>query len=713
MLEEKEDKPQEKAVTEESVQTKDATQPIEKKEQDQVVDNATSSSKIVDVESDSNAYSNTPPTDSSLETQSDSAHSAASDTNPTLAATPENHEKEIEENGLNEIEDSNAEDAEDEDNQHRHRIPVLDYHAMPMCNLVGELQRLVKNEKIQAIKKHVEDIKSEFDLKFQDFLEQKKEEFIASGGNEIDFKYNSVDKRQFNEVYAEYREKRNQYHRNLEQSLKSNLSNRLALIEELKSLINVEEDINTTYKSFKTIQEKWRSAGPIPRNNYNDVWRTYHHHVEIFYDFLHLNRELRDLDFKHNLEEKEKIVLRAEALATEEDLSKAFRELQTLHKIWKEDIGPVDQEHREAIWQRFSKATRVLHLRKQEEVKELEKVFEQNLEKKREIINAIEAIATHVANDHKTLQQQIKKVEALREQFFNAGKVPQKVNEKTWKSFKEAIRAFNHKKNAFYKNLKKDQQDNLEQKQALVQLALSLKDSEDFSSATPEMKRIQDEWKKIGHVPRKYSDKIWKEFKSACNHYFNRLHATKNESQKEESDNYERKNACLEKLKAFAPSGDTKKDIAELKTIINAWKSLGRVPFHQKNINSKFDTILDGIFKKLKVGKQEAELLKYGNKIQQLAQKEDGNSIANERHFIRKKIDESKAEIRQLENNLQFFANASTDSPIVQEVIKNIENHKEALDTWKAKLKKLNILENDLIRASDEEATTEKNDETS
>ncbi|MCP4978725.1 MAG: DUF349 domain-containing protein, partial [Maribacter sp.] len=385
---------------------------------------------------------------------------------------------------LNEIDESNAEDAEDKHNHHRHRIPILDYHAMSMENLVGELQKLVKNERVQAIKKHVDGIKHEFDLKFQEFIEHKKEEFVSNGGNEIDFRYNSVTKRQFNEVYSEYREKRNQYYKNLENSLKENLADRLAIIEELKSLVNVEEDINTTYKHFKDVQERWRHAGPVPRNNYNDVWRTYHHHIEIFYDFLHINRELRDLDFKHNLEEKLKLVERAEALEKEEDLNKAFRELQTLHKIWKEDIGPVGKEHREEIWERFSNATKVLHHRRQDYYKDLDKIHEQNLEKKNGIIEAITAISTTVADNHRALQQQIKQIEELRDAFFKAGKVPQKVNEQTWANFKDAVRSFNRNKNAYYKNLKKGQQENLEKKRELLNLAISLKDSEEWDSTT-------------------------------------------------------------------------------------------------------------------------------------------------------------------------------------------------------------------------------------
>ncbi len=615
------------------------------------------------------------------------------------ASNPEEDEKDVQE----EIDETNAEDAEDEDNQSRHHIPMPDYHSMSMENLVGELQRLLRNEKVQALRKHAEAVKYEFDLKFQDFIDEKKEEFISKGGNEADFRYNSVTKRQFNEVYSEYREKRNQYYRNLDQNLRQNLTKRLEIIEELKSLVNVEEDINTTYRSFKDLQERWRNAGPVPRINYNDVWRTYHHHIEIFYDFLHLNRELRDLDFKHNLEEKLKLVERAESLAAEEDLSKAFRELQTLHKIWKEDIGPVDQEHREAIWERFSNATKAMHLRRQEHYKDMEKSFEQNLEKKNEIIGKIGEIVNNVADNHRGLQQQIREVESLREAFFKAGRVPQKINEETWAKFKDAVRAFNRNKNAYYKTLKKDQQENLEKKRALLETAIALKESEDWDTATAEMKRIQEEWKHIGHVPRKYSDKIWKDFKNACNHYFDRLHASKNKANKQETENLIKKNECLDKLKAFQLSGKRDKDLAALKEIIADWKSSGRVPFNKKGINARFNKILDALFNKLGLSRQEAELLKYGNKIQQLAKTENDEDIYRERSFIKRKISDIKSEIRQLENNLQFFSNDSENNPLVQEVVQKIERQKEAVATWKTKLKNLNILQNNLNKTSEAE----------
>ena len=642
------------------------------------------------------------------------------DSEKTAEDKPQEQEKKLPEAAddsaekvLEEIEDSNAEDAEDKENHRRHHIPFLDYHAMSMENLVGELQRLVKNEKIQAIKRHVDSIKQEFDLKFQDFIEHKKEEYVGKGGSETDFKYNSVTKRQFNEVFSEYREKRNQYYKNLEHSLKENLTNRLAIIEELKGLVNVEEDINTTYKNFKDLQERWRNAGPVPRSNYNDVWRTYHHHIEIFYDFLHLNRELRDLDFKHNLEEKQKIVERAESLLKEEDVNKAFRELQTLHKIWKEDIGPVDKEHREAIWDRFSEATKAMHQRRQEYFKDLDQVYEKNLAEKKKIIESISQIGENVATSHREIQQQIKEIERLRESFFKAGKVPQKYNDQTWAAFKEAVRSFNRNKNAFYKNLKKTQQLNLDKKRSLLELAISLKDSEEWDTATPEMKRIQREWKQIGHVPRKFSDKIWNEFKAACNHYFDRLHASKNKAFASEMTNFENKSKLLDELKAFKIGDDREKDLQTVKTFINNWKSIGKVPFSKKNINGKFNKILDAIFRKLNLSHQESELLKYGNKIQQLAKADDETAILNERTFIRRKIDESKNDIRQLENNLQFFSDTSEDNPLVKEVIRNIDRHKESLATWKSKLKRLNIMEHNLkkgdsVNSEDQETSAEE-----
>jgi len=586
-----------------------------------------------------------------------------------------------------EIDASNAEDAEDEDNSTRHEIKEKDYHAMPLDALVDELEHLVKNEKIQTIKSHFDTIKNEFNAKFSALLEEKKEEFITGGGNTIDFHFKSPEKTRFNEVFREYRDKRQDYYKNLEKNLKANLEQRLEIIEEIKGLINVEENINTTYKHFKELQESWRNAGPIPRDKYNNVWNNYHHHVEIFYDFLHLNRDLRDLDFKHNLEQKIKIIDRAEELAQDTDSNRAFRELQVLHKIWKEELGPVDKEHRELIWDRFSAATKTIHEKRQIFFEELDKAYEKNLEKKHEIIAKIDTVVQDEANNHSAWQKKIKAIEALREEFFSAGKVPIKVNEETWAKFKESVRTFNRKKNTFYKSLKKDQFNNLQKKLELIQIAEDNKDSDDFETTTSLMKKIQSDWKKIGHVPRKDSDKIWKKFKNACNHYFDKYHESKNAANKEEVEAFEMKSKFLESIPSLEFTDDVEASLATINEKIAEWKTIGRVPFNKRFIDGKFNKAIDALYGKLKMDKNETELLKYDNKLMSLSS--DKRSLDNEHNFIRKKISDIKGEINQLENNLQFFSNVDEDNPLVKDVYKNIDKHKNELSTWKSKLKKV------------------------
>ncbi|MCB0444660.1 MAG: DUF349 domain-containing protein [Gelidibacter sp.] len=593
---------------------------------------------------------------------------------------------------VDEIDASNAEDAEDESNSERHTLEDKDYHAMSMEQLADELESLLKHKKVQTIKSHVDEIKQEFNSKFSEILEEKKEDFLADGGNEIDFYYSSPLKKRFNELYKNYRNNLNAYYKNLETNLKANLENRLHIIEEIKGLINVEENINTTYKHFKDLQEQWRNAGPIPRDKYNNAWNTYHHHVEIFYDFLHLNRDLRDMDFKHNLEQKLKIIERAEELAKDDNTNRSFRELQVLHKMWKEDLGPVDKEHREAIWERFSNATKTIHDKRQAYYADVDKAQEANLERKEAIIEKINAVAKDTPNSHQAWQNKIKTIEGLRTEFFNAGKVPIKVNEATWAKFKAAVRTFNKSKNAFYKGLKKDQYTNLQKKLDLIKIAEDNKDSTDFETVTPLMKKIQNDWKSIGHVPRKDSDKIWKQFKAACNHYFDKMHAERNAANKEQFEAFDKKNEMLETLKTLKLSGKPEADIETIKQKIEDWKALGDVPQNKRFIEGKFNKTLDGLFNNLKMDKSEVEMIKFENKLENLSKPDDTRLLDNEHNFIRKKIDEVKSEINQLENNLQFFSNVDESNPLVKDVLKNIENHKDNLAVWEEKFKKLKEL---------------------
>jgi hypothetical protein len=594
------------------------------------------------------------------------------------------------------IADSNAEESEDESVKERHDIPMQDYDTLSMESLVEELNTLVSNEKVASIKEHVEEIKKAFLAKYNHLIEEKKEEFLAENQDpNEEFQYHFPLKSKFDSIYSVYRNQKNEHFKSLQTSLKNNLENRLAIVEELKELINPQANIKDILKHFNELRERWKNAGPIPKDKYNHVWNNYHFHVENFYDYLHLDREARDIDFKHNLEQKQKIIARVEALVQEEDINKAFRELQDLHRIWKEEIGPVSREHREEIWNKFSDLTKQMHDKRELLFEKLKGAEVDNLAKKQEIIAQIEVLATEKVNAHTQWLVQIEKVETLRAAFFAAGKVPTEVNEATWSAFKTAVRNFNSFKNSFYKDIKKDQNDNLSKKQALVAKAKELQASTDFASSTPIMKQIQEEWKKIGHVPRKYSDSIWKEFKEACNHYFSQLKEQKNEENSEEVAAFENKKAYLETLRAFQLTGDHKTDLDGIKLHIQNWKAFGKVPFARRHIEGKFNKILDALFEKLSLSKKDSDMMRFTNRMDQLSESNDSRKLESEKIFLIRKIEEVQNEIFQLENNIQFFTNtknAKKENSIVLEVRKNIAIHKESLEVWKEKLKQLRNL---------------------
>lgn len=592
---------------------------------------------------------------------------------------------------IDELDDANAEDGEDHDVKNRHEIELKDYDAMSLDEIVIELENLLQNEKIQSIRSHVSEIKLAFDKKFNEIVEEKKEAFIEEGGNVIDFQYASPVKKKFNSVYFDYREQRDQYYSQLKNNLNQNLNERLSIIEELKNIIGSGESMNANFEQFKELQERWKNAGAVPKSDYKQVWKNYHFHIERFYDFLHLDREFRDMDFKHNLDQKLKLIARAEELANEEDLNRAFRELQLLHKMWKEELGPVAKEYREDIWEKFSKATQVIHDRRQTHFEELDKAYEKNLAVKFEVIEEIKKIADQEVSSHKDAQNKIKNISKLREIFFKAGKVPRNNIDEVWDAFKKHTRSFNRKKNAFYKNIKREQFENLEKKKELIQIAEEHKDSDDFETITPLMKKIQDRWKEIGHVPRKDSDKIWKQFKKACNHYFSRLHANKNEEMDEEFKSFLGKKDLINNLKHTKLKGNKKEDLATLKKFIADWSSLGHVPQDKRYIEGKFNKALDQLFKKVGVERQKAELLKYETRLQDLDEGSD-RDINREAFFLKKKIDETQENINQFENNLQFFRSKDDSNPLVKEVKDKIERYHQELEMWKTKLKKINEL---------------------
>ncbi len=571
-------------------------------------------------------------------------------------------------------------------------IPKKDYVSMEISEVLDELKKLVRAEPAQLIKEHVEEIKNVVSSHFDKAEDQAKSTFINEGGNIIDFRYYSEDKKTFNELYYEYRNKRSRYYQSIRKNQQENLKDRQGLIEELKLLKNElggEDSVNTTFLKFKNLQERWRNAGNIPRDKYNLVWNNYYHHVDQFYEYLHLNRDFRDKHFKQNLDKKLQLIARAEELSKENDVNRAFKELQLLHRIWKDEIGPVSREYSDDIWDKFNAVTKKVHDARREFFKEKEVHYEKNLILKNEVIEKINEIAHTRIESHGKWQQKIKEVEGLRDSFFKIGKVPNPDNEPTWQSFKEATKLFNQQKNNFYKSQKKEYYQNLNKKEELVKIAEENKDSDDYEVVTPLMKKIQADWRKIGHVPRKDSDRIWKQFKDACNHYFDNLHAKRNEASAEEEAAFTKKESLLNQVKQFELNNNPQESLTSIKGIIGQWKGIGKVPRNKKDIEQRFNKELDKVFKQLDISRKESELIRYENR---LAAMSDDAAIKKEVYFVQKKIDETNSEINQLENNLGFFQYVDDNNPMVKEVHKNIERQKDALVVWRAKLKKLKTL---------------------
>ncbi len=567
-----------------------------------------------------------------------------------------------------------------EEEKPKKEVEIIKYDTLSLEELTDALDNIIHTQKVQHIKSSVEAIKSAFNLKFGTLLAEKKSLFLAEGGNTIDFQYSSPVKSKYNKLLSDYKKQKDIHYSNLEKQLKDNLEKRVQVIEDLKILIE-NADTKTMYKYFRDLQNTWRSIGPVPKTKYNDTWKIYHHHVERFYDLLHLSNDFRDLDFKNNLEEKLKLIEKAEFLAEMSDVNAAFKELQDLHKTWKEDIGPVAREMRDDVWDKFSAATKIIHDKRHDHFKSMKSQYVVIIEAKMLVIDEILSYDSSKNKTHNDWQKSIKDIDALRKKYFDAGKLPYSKSESIWKKFKEATKQFNREKNKFYKQEKNAQQNNLQAKLDLIKLAESIKDSEDWETTTNTFKKIQSDWKKIGHVPRKFSDDIWKKFKSSCNYYFDRYHNQKNALSDEQKEIIDHKIAFVEALKV---EDYTTKDT--ITNLMGSWNQLGTTPRGSKAVDLKFNKFVDGLLSKLSLDKSEIVLLKFKNIINGYLANNDIRKLDSELVFVRKKIDESVREIQQLENNLSFFSNASDDNPMVKNVHKNIDTFKNGLKVWKDKL---------------------------
>ena len=572
-------------------------------------------------------------------------------------------------------EDSNL----DEDELSVVKSEEENYDDLNLEQLLKALEKKVSSGKIHHHKRYVEALSKQIEPKLSQIFENKKEDFINAGGDLKDFDAKIPEKTIYNELIRRYKSERARYYQELEKSFQNNLVIRKNLIEELKGLIGIDQPISETYKQFKNLQSRWRESGHVPRAEANNIWKTYHHHVGIFYDFLHLNREFRELDFKYNYEEKLKIIEQAEALSKMDNIQKAFRDLQELHKRWKDELGPIAKEHGETLWERFSEATKVIHEKRQFFQKNQTEVYRANYEKKKTIISQMQQLAEVEIKTHNEMQKMIRDMESLRTSFFECGHVSRSDNAEIWAMFKDVMRLFSKKRNTFYKSLKKEYSENFKQRMELVKQVEAFLQTEDFATTTPKVIALQRKWKEMGAVSRKQNDKAWKLFRKACNDYFALLDERKNKISEVEQQAFEEKDELLKKLRSKEGLDRTSID-----HLIEEWTKIGSVGRKTNQINSEFVAAIENSLKQLGEDKESIASFKYELKIKLMGDRTE--LIQKERSQIKQRLDKAKQEYIQLETNMEFFAKSSSENPVVNKVMKDLEKQKKIIDGLQQKL---------------------------
>jgi hypothetical protein len=598
--------------------------------------------------------------------------------------------------------EDDTEEIQGDDSEHEEEHP--EEHQMPEYGdyapeqLVSAAEKLLKEQPIQKIKEHFESIRKHLLRQLNDERQQKLEKFKAEGGHEIDFAYHQPLRDQFRDIYGRYRKQRRQYYDELRAQLNTNLEIKKGLIEKLKALIGKEESIGETFKEFNALMQEWRNTGPVPRTESRDLWRTWHHHVENFYAFIKINKELRDLDYQKNQKAKEELIEKAQALLAWEDAPKAFRELQKLHQEWKH-TGPVAPEKREALWEQFSELTRQLREKREAFYEQLRARRGELVEQKRQIVEEMKALGREFTT-HRQWQDALQKMQGLTEQFKKIGRLNHPQNDEVWEAYRETLRTFNHAKNEFYKELKKSQKAHLQAKKALVEKAEALKDSTDWGPTAAELKKLQAEWKKTGHVARKDGEKVWKRFRTACDHFFNRLAEHNKEQDQAREGHYEQKKSLLSELENLdVKNGASQEMIGHIKRLIGEWKKVGPVPRGKGKIEKRFGEILDAHFKALDVDRQQSNRLRVENKVAQVAQSGGAQALERQKREVSRKLEEAQRELNQLETNLSFFSSSDPKSPIVKEAQQKLEKQQNQIDRLREEQKMLSVKKRKLKEA--------------
>lgn len=544
---------------------------------------------------------------------------------------------------------------------------------LSLADALKEMEKIINSNNAGERYREFNALKEKANHTIHDEIEDKKHEYTDAGNAIENFSYEHPSQSKLSGLIHIFREKHDNFQKNQEEEQKKNLDQRQSIIERLKNLYTNSEPGVNLFKSIREIKEEWSNAGQVAKSEFKILNNNYFHHLNQFYQMLDLNKEFLEQEYSHNLEKRQHIIARAKELENEPVVQKALNELQYLHKLWKEEAEPVSEEFREKTWEEFKEISNKIHERKTELSAAIETEQNANLEKKNEIIAEIKKLSEPKDNpNHTYWQNSIKRVEELRSEFLKTGSVPRKLSNNNWNDFKTTLRGFNTTKNNYYKSLKGSQQQNLDEKLKLIQTAKDNMLSEDWDLAVALFKKLQEDWKKIGHVPKSMTNKIWDEFRDACNTFFNNYREKSSASTDNWKENYKLKKDILEELKTISNDEGSIEKIEAIKT---SWNNIGKVPRDKMAINSEFNKTLR---EKLKL-----------NKINELELKEEGlseNQLTDKARKIKSQISDLEAEIVKLENNLSFFKNPSRENPLLRDTYNTIDDKKAHLETLKQNL---------------------------
>jgi len=514
--------------------------------------------------------------------------------------------------------------------------------------------------------------------RFQENKAKQLESFIKEGGVEEDFKYVDLDFSEFNTINKAYREQRVSHFKNIENEQNINLKLRRDLIEEIKALVDGNE--NLQFSDFSSLNDKWKSIGKIPSSAVENIFKTYGHHVDRFFDLLSINRDLKDIEFNRNLKYKEELITKAEALLNEEDAFEAVNKLQELHRLWKENGGPIQKEKREEVWEKFNSFTGVIHDRKQQAVLKIQEEMNDNFQKKMSIVSTLQNVDASKIASHADWRNQIAQIDDFRKQWNEIGRVSKEQNTESWEAFKAIIKTINTAKNDYYKAFKQKQKDALKIKYDILERAEAIKDSEDWKKTADELKALQTKWKKTPRPLMKEADKVWEKFRGACNHFFERRQAQYEIQAGDMKENLVKKEAVLEELKGISLSEDDHRaNFNLLKSYNDKWKACGKVAkADHERIDGQFRSLMDSYFNKLKMDEKNKGEMLFKMKLEGFVESNDFDKINYERKNIIKKIDTLKTDIRQFEANMDWFK-GNDDNPLKRDLVKKINRNKSSI----------------------------------